>query len=78
MPYNIWYELLFRFDGVSFKKEPSSKFSHFYVYGLGSYRQSAFVTGHYSSTNGLKTEILDMGTRKWNQADDYPFSNGDR
>ena len=72
---------LFRFDGVSFKKEPYSKFSHSNVHALGSYRQSAFVTGNYFSINGLKTEILDYSAgwnAKWNQADDYPFSNGDR
>ena len=51
------------------------------MHALGSYRQSAFVTGNYFSINGLKTEILDYNAgwnAKWNQADDYPFSNGDR
>ena len=43
---------------------------------LGSYRNSPFVTGQDSSTNGLKTEILNYGSGVWEQADDYPFSNG--
>ena len=45
---------------------------------LGSYRNSPFVTGAYDETNGLKTEILDYNGRIWNQAEDYPFSNGNR
>jgi len=64
------------FDGKTFKTEPSSKFSHAYVYALGSYRKSPFVTGHGSSTNGLKTEILNYKAGYWYQADDYPFSDG--
>ena len=46
---------------------------------LGSYRNSPFVTGgNPSATNGLKTEILNYSLGEWVQADDYPFSNGDR
>ena len=55
---------------------------------LGSYRNSPFVTGHHSPTgsnrlvgtplNGLETEILDYEAGKWEQADDYPYSAGDR
>jgi len=66
------------FNGETFKTEPSSKFSHQYVRALGSYRKSPFVTGHYSKTNGLKTEILHYEAGYWYQVDDYPFSNGDR
>ena len=68
----------FSFNGATFKTEPSSKFPHKEVMALGSYRNSPFVTGHYSSTNGLKTEILDYNSQKWEQLADYPFSNGDR
>ena len=71
-------KIFFRFDGTTFKNEPSSKFSHSYVLALASYQNSQFVTGSYSRTNGLKTEILDYKERKWIQAKDYPFSNGDR
>ena len=45
---------------------------------LGSYRNSPFVTGQDSSTNGLKTEILNYGAQNWQQVADYPFSNRDR
>ena len=56
---------------------------------LGSYRNSPFVTGHHSTRfssklhgletgNGLKTEILDYEAGEWEQADDYPYSTGDR
>ena len=45
---------------------------------LGSYRNSPFVTGHYSNDNGLKTEILDYEAGEWKGAVDYPFSNKDR
>ena len=48
------------------------------VSALGSYRNSPFVTGNYDPTNGLKTEILDYNAEQWNEAKDYPFSNGDR
>ena len=67
------------FDGDIFKTEPSSKFPHSYVWALGSYRNSPFVTGEsLTSINGLKTEILNYGLRHWEQTSDYPFSNGDR
>ena len=74
-----------RFNGFSFKSERSSKFSHKWIYALGSYRKSPFITGHFSMnsppTNGLKTEILIYRAEKsssWIQAADYPFSNGNR
>ena len=51
---------------------------HAYILALGSYRNSPFVTGQASKTNGLKTEIFDMEANEWVQLDDYPFSNGDR
>ena len=66
------------FNGETFKTEASSKFPHKYVFALGSYQNSPFVTGQDSSTNGLKTEILNYGSEEWVQAGDYPFSNGDR
>ena len=71
----------FRFDGVNFKTEPSSKFPHFFVFSLGSYRQSPFVTGNdyfWTEGTGLKTEILDYDGGEWTEAADYPFSNTDR
>ena len=68
----------FRFNGETFKTEASSKFPHYYVLALGSYRNSPFVTGQYSNTNGLKTEIFDFEAKEWAQFADYPFSNSDR
>ena len=67
-----------RFDGSSFKNEPSSTFSHVYVLSLASYRQSPFVTGGGNPTYGLKTEILNHESGQWNQEEDYPFSNRQR
>ena len=63
------------FDGVRFKPEPPTQFSHWLVYALGSYRNSPFVTGSWSST---KTEILNYEAKEWSQAADYPFSDGIR
>ena len=59
----IRIKILFRFDGVNFKVEPSSQFNH--TEALGSYRRSPFVTGS-------KTEILNYENGQWNQAADYP------
>ena len=75
---NICQCSILRFDGVNFKKETSSLFEHLDVWSLGNYQDSPFVTGHHSSTDGLKTEILDYESAEWTQAADYPFSNGDR
>ena len=70
---------IFSFDGTNFITEPSSKFPHWDVWALGNYRNSPFVTGHDSSTNGLKTEILDYKAGEWKQGADYPFAgNGYR
>ena len=72
---------IFRYNGETLKTEPSSKYSHYAVLALGSYRNSPFVTGSDSLRNGLKTEILDYDAGQWNDAKDYPLkytSNGDR
>ena len=66
--------IFFSFDGTNFKTEPSSQYPHWDVRALGNYRKSPFVTGHDSSPNGLKTEILDYEAGQWNQAEDYPFA----
>ena len=60
--------------------EASSKFPHYYVLALGSYRNSPFVTGDNSgfNNNGLKTEILDLKAKEWVQLADYPFSNSNK
>ena len=67
----------FSFDGTNFKSEASSQFPHYRVLALGSYRNSPFVTGdHNASPSGVKTEILDYEAGEWQQAADYPVSNG--
>ena len=72
--------ILFSFNGETFKTEASSKFPHYYVLALGSYRNSPFVTGDNNgfNSNGLKTEILDLEAKEWVQLADYPFSNSNR
>ena len=66
-----------RFNGASFEPEPSSMFSHYHVYALGSYRNCPFVTGSFtrSRRRSMKTERLDYKAGKWIQEKDYPFSN---
>ena len=72
-------EIIFSsFNGETFKIEPSTQFPHENIDVLGLYQNSPFVTGHGSSENGLKTEILNYGSGEWEQAGDYPFSSGDR
>ena len=66
------------FNGETFKTEASTKFLHQNVMALGSYRNSPFVTGHGSSTNGFKTEILNYKSGNWEEGTEYPFSNGNR
>ena len=73
-----WLKNFFSFDGTNFKSEASSQFSHYYALALGSYRNSPFVTGENSGTNGLKTEILDYQAGEWKQAAEFPFSNLNR
>ena len=83
---NIWLQNHFsRFNGSTFQTEAKSNFPHSLVGTLGSYRDSPFITGGYTSsswpapfsTSGLKTEVLNYDTSTWVQADDYPFSTGD-
>ena len=62
------------FDGVNLKTEISSNFPHRYVFSLGIYKKSIFVTGDDSQTFGLKTEKLETGAASWVQLDDYPFA----
>ena len=73
---------LFSFNGVTFKKEESSKFPHQRVGALANYKNSPFVTGDLYSTGvtdgSLKTEILDYGNNKWVQEDDYRFPNSEK
>ena len=75
----ILYITSYRYDGVNFQTEPSSKYSHANVLSLAIYEGSPFVTGDFTSERfGLKTEVLDRESGKWAELSDYPFSNGDR
>ena len=65
-----------RFDGTTVKNEASSKYDHQRVNVLGVYKRQPFVTG--SNTGNVKTEIMGLASKQWNEAADYPFSTGDR
>ena len=69
---SIRHKYFSRFDGISFKTEPSSQYRHDYTHALGSYRNSPFVTGGYDNYHGLKTEILK--NKEWTEMTDYPFA----
>ena len=54
-----------------------SKYSHRQTRGLGNYKGKALTTGCSDSNDpecDVKTEILDMTTMTWFDADDYPYS----
>ena len=65
----------FRFDGATFKTEPSTRYTHESVMALGSYRNSPFVTGSGNFKDGLKTEILDYEAKTWTEVKEYPFES---
>ena len=56
------------------KNEISSKYEHYKVISLASYRGSPFVTGSYNP-NHSKTELLNIDDMKWKTKTDFP-SNG--
>jgi len=66
-----------RFDGKTYKAEPSSKYQHSNVNVLGVYKGDPFVTGSYSPPN-RKTEILDNYSKQWIVVANYPFNSGDQ
>jgi len=67
------------FDGISYGKEDSTKWSHKRTLALGNYRGKPFTTGCYQSDDdcSFKTEILDLETRRWSDAPEYPFTGPD-
>ena len=70
---NIYKNL--RYDGDNFSSAGSSKFSHYYTYGLANYMGKALTTGCGQDTDcGIKTEIMDMSTLQWSNGPDYPFT----
>lgn len=52
--------------------ETTSNFPHTSTNSLGIYKNSIFATGDYSTTYGLKTEKLEIGSSTWFQLDNYP------
>ena len=65
----------FRFDGETYQSAGSSAYSHKRTYGLANYRGRALTTGCYSSSCGVKTELMDMNTLRWSIGPDYPFTS---
>ena len=76
-----WHNSIYRFDGQNYQQVGDSKFSHQLTYGIANFRGNALTTG-CATMNALvaqdcdvKTEILDMTTMTWSDADDYPFTS---
>ena len=71
---NIYKNL--RYDGENFSSAGSSKFSHYYTFGLATYMGKALTTGCGESRGcNNKTEIMDMSTLQWSNGPDYPFAS---
>ena len=67
------------YDGSNFKKIEESKYSHERISGLSNYQGQAFITGCSTCcVCSLKTEILNLQTMTWSDADDYPYTSGKR
>ena len=45
------------------------------TFGIANYRGNALTTGSFPNPLHKKTEILDMTTMTWSDADDYPFAS---
>ena len=68
------YYFIHSFDGQIYQPVGDSTNYHRYTYGIANYRGNALTTGSFSPAN-KKTEILDMTTMTWSDADDYPFTS---
>ena len=65
-----------RFDGENYQKVVDSKYSHRSTWAIANYRGDALTTGCKSPDDcNTKTEILDMTTMTWSDANDYPFTS---
>ena len=70
------YNFIDSFDGVNYQKVGESKYSHQSTWGIANYRGNALTTGCKSPNDcNTKTEILDMTSMTWSDADDYPFTS---
>ena len=64
-----------RFDGRSFEQIGSTKVSHQDTLGLANYRGEALTVSCYSGVNCQdRTEILNMDSMRWINAQDYPYN----
>ena len=64
-----------RFDGTTFQQIGSTKVSHQDTLGLANYRGEALTVSCYAGTNCHdRTEILDMASMRWIDAQDYPYN----
>ena len=63
------------YDGNIFERIEQTKYYHSYS-GLGIYQGNALTTGCMDCCEGcnVKTEIYDMTSKTWFDADDYPFT----
>lgn len=55
----------FSFNGVTFKKEPSTQAGHQNVFALGNFKDSPFITGSDFTYFGVTTSILNYEQGVW-------------
>ena len=66
--------MIFSYDGTNYVDIDESNYSHRLTYGLGNLEGRAVTTGcDLSRECHVKTEILDITTMTWSDADDYPY-----
>ena len=69
------FKILIRFDGSSFEEASPSKVSHQDTLGMANYLGKALTTGCYTGgACAARTEILDLSTQRWTDAQDYPYT----
>ena len=61
------------FDGMNFESGPATKYRHEMTTGIALYKGQPFVTG--SIFTNAHTEILDLNSLSWTDAEDYPFAD---
>jgi len=60
------------FDGENYETVASSRYSHVQTLGLAKYQGQPLTTGSYHERS-VKTEIMNLSTGQWEDAQDYPF-----
>ena len=72
----ILVKIILSFDGNSYRRAGSSKYSHQYTEGMASYIGKALTTGCANKRDCyVKTELMDMSTLEWSDGPDYPFAS---